>query len=77
MFNFLKKEKLVITNCVFNCGKEKCPKWIILKQQVKKENGTAQELEIGRCADTWQIYIMMEFKQSLEKFMAGKIFWRP
>ena len=72
MFNFFKKEKLVITNCVFNCGKEKCPKWIILEQTIKNEQGETKKIASGKCADAWSVYMMLELKNSLEKCLGDR-----
>jgi hypothetical protein len=72
MFNFFKKEKIIAVNCVFNCGKEKCPKWIVLKTSVKSEDGSMKEVPVGRCCEVWSVFINLELKGTLEKLLGDR-----
>ena len=69
LFNFLKKEKLVITNCVFNCGQEKCPKWLVLERMVTNEKNEPKKISVGKCSDVWSVLIQLEHNQHLEKII--------
>lgn len=46
------KEQIVVISCVFNCLKEKCPKWVILGH--------------GRCAEAWIAMLLAELLEKLK-----------
>ncbi len=72
MLNFLrglfkKKERdVIIPSCVYNCLKEKCPKWVVLTDTITLEGGGEEKKLVGRCADAWQVYLMVEIIQALK-----------
>ena len=67
---FEKKEapgQVVVTNCVYNCLREKCPKWVVLTNIVEKEDGEKKEVHHGRCADAWLPVLLVEIKEMVKK----------
>ena len=65
MFGFGRKKKqeervVYVTSCVFNCLKEKCPKWVKMFHHIKNEDGSAKTVEEGRCAEAWLPYLIVE-----------------
>ena len=73
MFGLFKKQPHIIgVSCVFNCGREKCPKWLILEQTIKAENGEQKKVKVGRCCEVWSVLINLELKNSLEKYVGNR-----
>lgn len=72
MFGFKKKVKIpeyVLMNCVNNCGKEKCPQWVVMYHKVKGEDGNIKDVEEGRCAMAWIPVILTEINNNLQKLL--------
>ena len=67
---FDKKEtqgQVVVTSCVFNCLREKCPKWVIFTNTIEKDGAEKKEIHHGRCADAWLPVLLVEIKELLKK----------
>jgi len=63
---FEKKDNVVVVSCVYNCPKStKCPKWVELTTTHTLEDGTKKEEIVGRCAEAWIAYLLVELKESL------------
>lgn len=69
MFSFFKRKKkektpdFMIMNCVANCGKDKCPLWV-----VNYSNGPeGKRIADGRCAIHWIPVLMIELRQSIDR----------
>ena len=72
---FKKKAKLppitIVPGCVFQCLKEKCPKWVILMQDRKIEDKMVK-IPVGKCADAWIPELMTEIIGELESIRRKK-----
>lgn len=64
---FKKKNNVVVVNCVYNCLKDKCPKWVILDQNYVLEDGTKKVNHEGKCSAVWQTILLTELIQTLRK----------
>lgn len=72
MFGFKKKPKMpefVLMNCVKDCGKEKCPQWVILHHKIKDEKGEIKDVPEGRCAMAWIPVMLTEVNNSLQAIL--------
>lgn len=49
-------------DCVYNCLKEECPKWVILTNSTKLENGETKNTSEGRCAIAWIPQLLIELR---------------
>lgn len=75
MFNWMKKkqeeprDRIVIMECGLMCPRDekKCPKWVIMYQHIKNEDGTEKTIPDGRCAISWIPVILIELKQEILK----------
>jgi hypothetical protein len=70
LFNFFKKCKepdiipqFVIGNCVKNCGKEKCPLWVVNYS----DGPEGKKIADGRCAIHWIPVLMIEIRQAIDR----------
>jgi hypothetical protein len=59
------KNQIVVTNCVYNCLAEKCPKWVVLHNTIKGEDGKDKIVSYGRCADAIIALVLVEIKEAL------------
>lgn len=71
MFGFKKKDKVkmpefVLMNCVKNCGKEKCPQWVVMYHHETDSEGKPKTVPEGRCAIAWMPVILTEINNSLK-----------
>jgi hypothetical protein len=58
---FGKKEpKYIVVDCALNCIKEKCPKWVILNQNIIDAEGNKKVVPEGKCAIAWIPTLMIE-----------------
>lgn len=56
------ESQVVVTSCVFNCLKDKCPKWVIVR-----DTKDDKEVHYGRCADALTPMILIEIKELMKK----------
>jgi len=69
---FKKKEEkkqgdVIIPSCVYDCPRSnKCPKWVVLKQTRKLDNGQTVEEEEGKCCEAWIPQLLVELKEVLK-----------
>ena len=59
---FWKKKMPELTDCVYFCLKEKCPKWVILNNIITLDNGQTETKTEGRCAIAWIPTLLVELK---------------
>jgi hypothetical protein len=50
------------SNCVYNCLKEKCPKWVVLTNIIKLDNGEVKNELQGKCAIAWIPQLLIELR---------------
>ncbi len=63
----VKPSTTIIPSCVYDCPRsDKCPKWVILETTIGLDNGTTEKQLIGRCADAWLVYMIVELKDALK-----------
>ena len=77
MFGLFKKKKAVMPaapaltlnpSCVHSCLKEKCPKWLVLYQDVVLEGKkTPERVPVGKCADVWLPMQVIELREEIVK----------
>jgi len=72
---FKRKEKkpqvTISPSCVYDCLKEKCPKWVVLTQNYEV-NGKKETKQIGKCSEAWAVALLVEIRQTLEKLIPKK-----
>jgi len=61
------QSQIVVTSCVFNCLKEKCPKWVVLTNIIEAKGGESKEIHEGRCAEAWTPMLLVEIKEMVKK----------
>lgn len=52
-----------MNNCVFTCLGEKCPKWVVLNQNL--DDG--KNVQVGKCADAWMPTLLIELRLAMDK----------
>lgn len=74
MFNWMKKkeepkDRVFIIDCGTNCPRDekKCPKWVVMYQHIKNEDGTTKDIADGRCAIAWIPVLLIELKQEISR----------
>lgn len=66
------KPNIVIADCSRSCTKENCPKWVVLDQTVKLEDGTEKVNHEGKCCHAWQVIVATEQVQTV-KFLLSEL----
>lgn len=69
MWPFSKKQedRYIVVDCALSCQKEKCPKWVILNQNIVLEGGETKAVPEGRCAIAWIPTLLIELKQAMKQ----------
>ena len=61
------KPNFIVIDCVNNCLKEKCPKWVILYHNITDENGKVTQKQEGKCAMAWVPSLLTEIMTLMRK----------
>jgi hypothetical protein len=63
-----KGQDIVVTSCVYNCLKEKCPLWAVLNTTYQDEKtGEPKVKSEGRCSIAWLPTLLVELRQAIDK----------
>ncbi len=64
-WNKKKQPNFVVVDCVNNCLKDKCPKWVILYHNITDSKGNTKQVQEGKCADAWLPILLAEISGKL------------
>ena len=69
MFWNKKKEdpKFVVVDCVNNCLRDKCPKWVVLNHKMVDDKGKVTNVPEGKCAQAWLPSLIIELTEAIKK----------
>lgn len=54
-------------SCVFNCGKDKCPMWVIMYHKIKDKSGKEHTEATGKCGIAWMPTLLVELRESIDR----------
>jgi hypothetical protein len=56
--------QFVVMNCVKNCGKDKCPVWVVNYSPGPE----GKQIADGRCGIAWLPVLLIEIRQAIDRF---------